>query len=131
MSAVSPSRIKQIAVPVNSIDEARNFYRDVLGLRLLFDAPPALAFFDCGGVRLMLAGPEAQGPEGGNQHPVLYYDVADIQAAHAQLESAGAKVVEKPHVIARMEGREVWISAVSDGQGNLVQLMAEVSAVSA
>ncbi|HET7615026.1 MAG TPA: VOC family protein [Gemmatimonadaceae bacterium] len=127
MSAVSPSRIKQIAVPVSSIAEAKNFYGDVLGLRFLFDAPPSLAFFECGGVRLMLAGPDAQGPDGANQHPVLYYEVADIQSAHARLESAGAAVVEKPHVIARMEGREVWISAVSDGQGNVVQLMAEIS----
>jgi methylmalonyl-CoA/ethylmalonyl-CoA epimerase len=126
MSAVSPSRIKQIAVPVNSIAEAKNFYRDVLGLRFLFDAPPALAFFECGGIQLMLAGPEAQGPDGAKQHPVLYYDVPDIKTAHARLEAAGAAVVEKPHVIARMNGREIWISAVSDGQGNLVQLMADV-----
>ena len=131
MSAVSPSRIKQIAVPVNSIADARNFYADVLGLKFLFDAPPSLAFFECGGVRLMLAGPEAHGPDGANQHPVLYYDVADIHAAHSRLEAAGALVIEKPHVIARMNGREVWISAVSDGQGNVVQLMAEVSVVSA
>jgi predicted enzyme related to lactoylglutathione lyase len=79
----------------------------------------------------MLAGPEAHGPDGANQHPVLYYDVADIHAAHSRLEAAGARVIEKPHVIARMNGREVWISAVSDGQGNVVQLMAEVSVVSA
>jgi methylmalonyl-CoA/ethylmalonyl-CoA epimerase len=129
MSAVSPSRIRQVAVPVSSIDDARKFYRDVLGLRFLFDAPPALAFFDCGGVQLMLAGPEAQGPHGSQQHPVLYYDVPDIKAAHARLESAGAEVIEKPHVIARMNGREIWISAVGDGQGNMVQLMSDVAAV--
>jgi len=131
MSAISPSRIKQIAVPVNSIAEARNFYRDVLGLRFLFDAPPSLTFFECGGVQLMLAAPEAHGPHGATQHPVLYYDVVDIRAAHARLESAGAPEIEKPHVIARMNGREIWISAVSDGQGNMVQLMEELSVPSA
>jgi methylmalonyl-CoA/ethylmalonyl-CoA epimerase len=128
MAAISPSRIKQIAVPVNSVDEAKTFYRDVLGLRHLFDAPPALSFFDCGGIRLMLAGPAAHGADGDTQHPVLYYDVVDIKTAHAQLQAAGAKVVEEPHIIARMNGREIWISAVSDGQGNVVQLMSEVAA---
>lgn len=128
MKAVSPSRIRQVAVPVQSIDDARTFYRDVLGLRFLFDAPPELAFFDCGGVQLMLAGPPAHGKDGAQQHPVLFYEVADIAESHGRLESAGAEIVEKPHVIARMNGREIWIAAVSDGQGNIVQLMSDVAA---
>jgi methylmalonyl-CoA/ethylmalonyl-CoA epimerase len=126
-TTVSPSRIKQIAVPVDSVDEAKNFYEKTLGLRHLFDAPPALAFFDCGGIQLMLAGPAAQGEDGNRQHPVLFYDVPDIKAAHARLESSGAPVLEAPRIIARMNGREIWISAVSDGQGNVVQLMSEVA----
>jgi len=32
---------------------------DVLGMRFLFQAPPGLGFFECGGVRLMLNGPAA------------------------------------------------------------------------
>jgi methylmalonyl-CoA/ethylmalonyl-CoA epimerase len=123
---VSLSRIKQIAIPVKSIDKAKAFYRDTLGMRHLFDAPPALSFFDCGGVQLMLAGPEAQGKDGDKQHPVLFYDVADIKKTHAKIEASGAKTLEQPHVIARMNGREIWISAVSDGQGNTVSLMSDV-----
>ena len=126
-AGVSPSRIKQIAVPVDSVDEAKIFYAEALGLRHLFDAPPALAFFDCGGIQLMLAGPPAQGDDGGRQHPVLYYEVEDIKAAHARIKSSGAKVIEEPRIIARMNGREIWISAVSDGQGNVVQFMSEVA----
>src|SRR6478672_8556250 len=121
------SKIRQIALPVRDITEAKRFYEKTLGLRHLFDAPPALAFFDCGGIQLMLAGPAAQGEHGNRQHPVLFYDVPDIKAAHARLESSGAPVLEAPRVIARMNGREVWISAVSDGQGNVVQLMREVA----
>jgi methylmalonyl-CoA/ethylmalonyl-CoA epimerase len=120
-------RIKQIAVPVSDVKEAARFYRDALGLRHLFDAPPALSFFDCGGVRLMLAGPEAQGKDGGEQHPVLFYDVSDIRKSHAKIKSAGAKTIEDPHIIARMNGREIWISSVSDGQGNVVSLMSDVA----
>jgi len=126
MPVVSLSRIKQIALPVNSVDKAKSFYKDVLGLRHLFDAPPALSFFDCGGVRLMLAGPAAQGEDGDTQHAVLFYDVSDIKSAHAAIKAAGAPSLAEPHIIARMNGREVWIAELGDGQGNCVSLMSEV-----
>jgi methylmalonyl-CoA/ethylmalonyl-CoA epimerase len=126
-SSPSLERIKQIAIPVRDIGEAIRFYRDTLGLTHQFDAPPALSFFDCGGVRLMLAGPEAQGKDGEQQHPVLFYDVTDIKKVHAKIKSAGAATVEEPHMIARMNGREIWIASVSDGQGNVVSLMSEVA----
>ena len=126
--AVSLSRIKQIAIPVHTLDKAKTFYRDTLGLRHLFDAPPALSFFDCGGVQLMLAGPEAQGKDGDQQHPVLFYDVSDIKKTHAWIKSSGAKSLEEPRVVMRSNGREIWISSVSDGQGNVVGLMSDVPA---
>lgn len=124
--AVSLSRIKQIAIPVNSVDEAKVFYRDTLGLRHLFDAPPGLSFFDCGGVQLMLAGPAAQGKDGNQQHAVLFYDVSDIKQTHARIKSSGAKSLAEPRVIARMNGREIWVGELSDGQGNVVGLMSDV-----
>jgi len=124
--SVSLSRIKQIAVPVNSVEKAKAFYRDTLGMNHLFDAPPALSFFDCSGVRLMLAGPEAQGKDGDKQHAVLYYDVADIKSTYAQIKASGAPSLAAPHVITRMNGREVWIAELSDGQGNNVSLISEV-----
>ncbi|MFL5488877.1 MAG: VOC family protein [Gemmatimonadaceae bacterium] len=127
MQAVSLSRIKQIAVPVRSIEDAKRFYRDALGMRHLFDAPPALSFFDCGGVQLMLAGPEGQGKDGDQQHPVLFYDVSDIRTTHAQIKSFGVDSLEEPRIVARMNGREIWVSAVSDGQGNVVSLMSDVA----
>jgi methylmalonyl-CoA/ethylmalonyl-CoA epimerase len=125
---VSLSRIRQIAIPVKEISEATRFYRDVLGMKHLFDAPPALSFFDCGGVQLMLSGPEAQGKEGKEQHPILYYDVTDIKAIHSRLKTAGAETIQEPHLIAKMNGREIWIAFVSDGQGNSVGLMSDVAA---
>ena len=126
--AISVSRITQIAIPVRDIAEATRFYRDVLGLKHLFDAPPGLSFFDCGGVRLMLSGSEAESKDADQQHPVLYYDVSDIRSAHAKLKAAGAASIEEPHVIAKMNGREIWIGFVSDGQGNMVGLMSDVAA---
>src|SRR3954462_13272946 len=124
-ASVQLSTIKQIALPVHDVDQARLFYRAVLGMRHLFDAPPALTFFDCGAVRLMLAGPAAQGPDGHEQHAVLFYDVADIKPTYDAIISAGAKGRSAPHIIARMNGREIWIAEMDDGQGNVVALMSE------
>jgi methylmalonyl-CoA/ethylmalonyl-CoA epimerase len=126
-NAVSLSRIKQIGIPVDSVEQAKAFYGETLGMRHLFDAPPALSFFDCAGVRLMLAGPEAQGADGPKQHPVLFYDVSDIKATHAKIKASGAQSLEEPHVIARMNGQEIWLASVADGQGNVVSLMSEVT----
>lgn len=123
---VALSRIRQIALPVRDISEAKRFYRDILGLQHSFDAAPALSFFDCGGVQLMLAGPDGQGKDGDQQHAVLFYDVADIKATHARIRSSGAKILEEPRVIARINGRDIWISSISDGQGNVVGLMSDV-----
>src|ERR671913_590493 len=69
-------RIGQIAVIAQDIARATRFYRDVLGMRLLFEAPPGLAFFDCGGVRLMLSPPEGSGSAA--MSSIIYYDVPDI-----------------------------------------------------
>ena len=124
---VALSKIRQIALPVRDTAEAKQFYGETLGMRHLFDAPPALSFFDCGGVQLMLAGPEGQGKDGDQQHAVIFYDVSDIKATHARIKSSGAKSLEEPRVIARMSGREIWVSAVSDGQGNVVSLMSDVA----
>src|SRR3990170_931111 len=113
---VSLAKIRQIAIPVTDVVEATRFYRDVLGMRHLFDAAPQLSFFDCGGVQLMLSGPEGGGKDAETQHPILYYDVADIKATHSKLTAAGAATIENPHMIARMGGREIWIGFVSDSQ---------------
>jgi len=127
MSAVHLSSIKQIAIPVSDVDQAKDFYKDVLGMTHLFDAPPALSFFDCGGVRLMLSGPAAQGKDGDKQHAVLFYDVSDIKTSYAAIKAAGAPSLAEPHVIARMNGREVWIAELGDGHGNAVSLISEVA----
>jgi methylmalonyl-CoA/ethylmalonyl-CoA epimerase len=76
------SRIGQIAMTVGDLPRAVAFYRDVLGMRFLFEAPPAMAFFDCGGIRLMLSLPEEAGADPGRQYKsILYYAVDDIQEA--------------------------------------------------
>jgi len=118
------SQIGQIAISVQDVDKAVAFYRDVLGLKLLFQAPPGLAFFDCGGVRLMLARPEK--PEFDHPASTLYFKVADIQQATATLESRGVRFEEAPHLIAKMPDHELWMAFFRDGERNLLGLMSEV-----
>ena len=79
--------IGQIAINVKDTARARAFYRDVLGLRHLFDAGPNLAFFQCGGVRLMLS--PASKPEYDHPGSIIYYKVADLAATHAAMAGQG------------------------------------------
>jgi methylmalonyl-CoA/ethylmalonyl-CoA epimerase len=115
-------RIGQIAVTVADVERARDFYRDVVGLRHLFDAPPRLSFFDCGGVRLMLG--EAEGGAGGAS--ILYLDVGDIHAAHERLRGAGVHFEAAPHHVADLGDRDLWLAFFRDSEGNVMSLMSEV-----
>lgn len=115
-------RIGQIAIPVHDVPRAIAFYRDLLGLRHLFDAPPSMAFFDCGGVRLMLTIP--QGP---HDHPssILYFTVSDLEATYASLRERGVEFIDAPHIISRMSGMELWMAFFRDPDGNVMGLMQE------
>ena len=80
--AAEAPRLGQIALSVADVERSTAFYRDVLGLPLLFTAPPGLAFLDAGGVRLMLSPPEGGMVTTGGSGIVLYLRVPDIGAAH-------------------------------------------------
>jgi len=118
-------RIGQIAVNVKDLDRAVAFYRDVLGMRLLFRAP-RLAFFDCGGIRIMLSPPETA--EFDHAASILYYRVEDIRAAHAVLRGRGVPFDGEPHLITRMPDHELWMAFCRDPEGNVLALMSEVRA---
>jgi predicted enzyme related to lactoylglutathione lyase len=119
-------KIGQIAIPVTDVDRAIAFYRDTLGLTFLFRAGENLAFFDCGGVRLLLDRPEE--PHFAAHSSVIYFTVSDIATAFEEVRAAGAKTVREPHVIARLAEREVWMAFFHDPDENLLALMSEVPA---
>ena len=118
------NQIGQIAVPVRDLDRAVSFYRDVLDMTFLFQAPPQLAFFDCGGVRLMLDVPEDAAFQG--HRSVLYYKVPDIQQTHQELMGKGVVFLQEPHLIAKMPDHDLWMAFFQDPEGNLLGLMCEV-----
>ena len=115
--------IGQISIIVRDLQRATAFYRDTLGLPLLFTAGN-LAFFDCGGVRLML-GP-AETPELDHPSSILYFRVPDLNAAHQRLVDLGVPIVAPPRLIAPMPNYDLWMSAFRDSEGNIHQLMSEV-----
>ncbi len=123
-AGIGISRIGQIAINAHDVERACGFYQDMLGLKLLFKAGPGLAFFDCGGVRLMLTRPEK--PEFDHPGSVLYFAVPDIQAAHAAMKDKGVRFEDEPHVIARMPDHDLWMVFFRDTEGNLMGLMSEV-----
>ena len=115
-------RIHQISMRARDVDRAVRFYRDALGLPFLFAAPPRLAFFDCGGVRLMLSTPE---PDFDHPGSILYFSVEDIRQAHETLATRGVTFRSQPHKIATLADREVWLADFEDSEGNVLALMSE------
>ena len=117
-------RVGQIAISVHDVDRATAFYRDVLGLKFLFAAPPGLAFFDCGGVRLMLTA--AESAEDSRPASIIYYAVPDVAEAYRAMSERGVRFVDEPHVIARMGDIELWMVFLKDPDGNDLALMCEL-----
>ena len=116
--------LAQIGVSVQDLETMTAFYRDKVGLRFLFAAPPGMSFFDLGGVRLMLSLPE-KGHE--QRHAsILYLDVADIAAAHAALAARGVVFEGQPHVVHRYPGGELWVAFFHDPEENFLSLMSDV-----
>jgi methylmalonyl-CoA/ethylmalonyl-CoA epimerase len=128
MTATTLSRIGQIAMPARDIDRAVAFYRDTLGIRFLFTAPPGMAFFDCGGVRLLLGTSEP----GKAEHPgsILYYVTEDIEGTHAGLAARGVRFIREPHLVARLPDHDLWLAFFEDSEGNTLALMEERRGVS-
>jgi methylmalonyl-CoA/ethylmalonyl-CoA epimerase len=121
------SRIGQIAMTVEDLPRAVAFYRDVLGLRFLFEAPPAMAFFDCAGVRLMMSRPETAGEVAGRRFAaVLYYSVPDIQLAASALTARGVVFQQPPHLVAKLPHADLWIGFFRDPDDNVLAIMSEV-----
>lgn len=119
--AVGP--VAQIHVSVTDISRSVAFYRDVLGIPLLFEVPgQQMAFFASGDVRLYLGVPES--PEFKSKC-VLYFRVDDIETEHARLVQAGVPAHGTPHVVHRDGGTELWMSFLTDPDGHTVALMQE------
>lgn len=113
---------------VGDIDRAIAFFRDVLGLPLTARFGD-LAFFDLGGVRLLVSRTEGAAVS----NSVLYFAVDDPHATKAVLESRGVDFVDDPHVIFDdaagtfgEPGHAEWMTFFHDPEGNLLALSARL-----
>ena len=121
---LSQARIGQISITVHNLDRAVTFYSQTLGLKHLFTVSK-LAFFDCGGIRLMLAVPES--PEFDHPSSVLYFSVDDIQTVFTSLSERGVRFEGPAHLIAKMDSYDLWMAFFRDSENNLLSLMSNVA----
>lgn len=117
------AKVGQLLIPVDDFESGIAFYRDVLGLPFLFAAPPQMAFFQCGGVRLLVGVPE--GGQAAQRGSMIYFQVPDIQAVHSSLQASGVQFLAEPHVVHRTPTSELWLDEFTDPFGNHLALMSE------
>lgn len=115
MTLATIKKINQIGVPVKNLARAIEFYQTQLELPLLFNTD-SMAFFECGGLRLMLSLPEKE--EFAHASSVLYFDVADIDQVFTEFESRGVIFSGPPHCVVKNETAETWMAFFVDTEGN-------------
>ena len=119
--AVGP--VGQIHISVTDLDRAIEFYRDVLGIPLLFRVPgQPMAFFRSGEIRLYLGVPESPAFR---SKVLVYFTVADIEAEYARLVERGVDMASPPHVVHRDGVSELWMTFFADPDGHNLALMQE------
>jgi len=120
---LADATVGQLLIPVEDLDRAIAFYRDTLGLRFLFAAPPQMSFFQAGNVRLLVGVPPADQPrQRGSQ---VYFKVSDIHAIFRTLVDRGVTFSDDPHVVHRTPTSELWLSEFQDTDGNQLALMSD------
>jgi methylmalonyl-CoA/ethylmalonyl-CoA epimerase len=123
--ALANAKIGQLLIPVDDFEKGVAFYRDVLGLPFLFAAPPQMAFFSCGSVRLLVGVvPPGQKAQRGS---AIYFQVPDIHGTFASLRGKGVQFLAEPHVVNRTPRSELWLAEFADPDGNQLALMSDVT----
>ena len=120
---ISLSEIGQISVNVHDFDRAVAFYKDTLGIKHLFTVAGRMTFFNCSGIRLMLAIPER--PDLDHPSSILYFKVQDIEAAYEALVSRKVRFETKPMLVAPMATHDLWLAEFRDSENNVLALMCE------
>ncbi len=122
---LSDATVGQLLIPIDHFDRGVAFYRDILGLPFLFAAPPQMAFFMCGSIRLLVGVvPESQKAQRGS---AIYFQVKDIQGVCSSLKENGVQFTASPHIVNRTSKSELWLAELTDPDGNQLALMNEVA----
>ncbi|WP_191559856.1 VOC family protein [Metabacillus idriensis] len=116
-------KVGQIGVPVKDLNRALDFYKEKLGLSLLFNTD-SMAFFECNGLRLMLSLPEKD--EFAHSSSVIYFQVNSIKDTYERLVGKEVIFIDEPHVVAKMGQIETWMVFFKDTEENTHALLSEV-----
>ena len=122
---LAEATVGQLLIPVEDLESAIAFYRDKLGLKYLFSAPPQMSFFHAGNVRLLVGVPAAG--EKRERGSAVYFKVADIHAVHATLRGRGVAFGGEPHLVHKTATSELWLAEFRDPDGNQLALMSEIA----
>ena len=119
---LSDATVGQLLIPVENLERAIGFYRDTLGIKFLFAAPPQMSFFMAGNVRLLVGVPETARA----RSSMVYFKVSDIHAVYKTLMERGVAFGKEPHLVHRAATSELWLTEFKDPDGNDLALMSEV-----
>ena len=119
---LSDATVGQLLIPVENLERAIGFYRDTLGIKFLFAAPPQMSFFMAGNVRLLVGVPETARA----RSSMVYFKVSDIHAVYKTLVERGVAFGKEPHLVHRAAASELWLTEFKDPDGNDLALMSEV-----
>jgi catechol 2,3-dioxygenase-like lactoylglutathione lyase family enzyme len=122
MNAAPPllSGIAQVALASADPPALVAWYRDMLGLPVLFEAS-GMTFFQSGATRLMI-GPAQPGQQVGGD-AVIYFEPRDWSAAETKLEAAGVLFTHPAQVLQRAPGRELVLRAFKDPEGHYLAIL--------
>lgn len=123
METAMIQKVGQIGVPVKDLNRALDFYKEKLGLSLLFNTD-SMAFFECNGLRLMLSLPEKE--EFAHSSSVIYFQVTNIKETYERLVDKDVIFIDEPHVVAKLGQTETWMVFFKDTEDNTHALMSEV-----
>jgi catechol 2,3-dioxygenase-like lactoylglutathione lyase family enzyme len=115
------SGIAQIALTSADPVKLVAWYRDVLGLQVLFEAS-GMTFFQSGATRLMI-GPNHHGASIGGQDVTLYFEPRDWSAAEIVLSERGVAFTHEAQVVQQAPGRELALRAFKDPEGHSLALL--------
>ena len=114
------SKLAQVALSTRDLPTAIAFYRDTLGLKVLFEVSE-MAFFDMDGTRLMIGAAQHKGALQINTY--LYFDAGDWNATEAALIARGVKFDRDAEIVQRAEGKEHALRFFKDPDGNALAIM--------
>lgn len=117
-------RLQQVALTTRDLPRAIIFYRDTLGLPLMFESN-GMAFFDVAGMRLMIA-LDANRPQA-RPTSILYFDAPNFPAVLSRLIAAGVDREGPVETVQRTAAGDLRLQQFRDPDGNMLAIIGTVS----